>query len=343
MAILSYRKPGFVIGPESPASRAQITDLQRDLRRLGYLRRGIDGSYGQNTRRAVQALQHDLLHNSGKSSAGDGDAPVRIAGYNRGRVTAANGIADQGLVECIADILDDPAFPQLPSADDPARENQRIALQIQQLPPKLVPTLFLVAILKQESGLLHYSVPRSDDPDNFIIVGTDASSSVSYAIASRGYGVGQYTLFHHPPRPEEVRDVMLDPARNVEKSARLLRDKFDGFVAGPADRADDRIAERGAGPPVVCKYEPADPRHLRDCRNCVAAAGVRSISPGLPLYPGSASTWKATPVYPAASYTGVPMRERIGCDWPYAMRRYNGGGINSFHYQARVLKHLAAL
>jgi hypothetical protein len=30
----------------------------------------------------------------------------------------------------------------------------------------------------------------------------------------------------------------------------------------------------------------------------------------------------------------------LQCDWPYATRRYNGGGPNSFNYQAIVLKNL---
>jgi hypothetical protein len=37
----------------------------------------------------------------------------------------------------------------------------------------------------------------------------------------------------------------------------------------------------------------------------------------------------------------VPARERFGCDWPYAVRRYNGGGLPSYHYQARVLRNVA--
>jgi hypothetical protein len=37
----------------------------------------------------------------------------------------------------------------------------------------------------------------------------------------------------------------------------------------------------------------------------------------------------------------VPVRKNIGCDWPYAIRRYNGAGINSYHYQAKVLKNLS--
>ena len=36
----------------------------------------------------------------------------------------------------------------------------------------------------------------------------------------------------------------------------------------------------------------------------------------------------------------VPARATLGCDWPYAVRRYNGGGVNSYHYQYEVLQRL---
>jgi hypothetical protein len=36
----------------------------------------------------------------------------------------------------------------------------------------------------------------------------------------------------------------------------------------------------------------------------------------------------------------VPDRAKLGCDWPYAVRRYNGSGVNSYHYQYQVLQRL---
>ena len=36
----------------------------------------------------------------------------------------------------------------------------------------------------------------------------------------------------------------------------------------------------------------------------------------------------------------MPIRARFECDWPYAVRLYNGGGMDSFHYQAQVLLNL---
>ena len=43
------------------------------------------------------------------------------------------------------------------------------------------------------------------------------------------------------------------------------------------------------------------------------------------------------------AYRNVPVPSAVECDWPYAVRRYNGAGINSYHYQVRVMQHLLAL
>ncbi|MFQ6672006.1 MAG: hypothetical protein ACE5KY_01800, partial [Candidatus Tectimicrobiota bacterium] len=61
-----------------------------------------------------------------------------------------------------------------------------------------------------------------------------------------------------------------------------------------------------------------------------------------PLYEGSRHIYQPTRYYRRATYRNVPIRANVGCDWPYAVRRYNGSGINSYHYQARVLQHLGS-
>lgn len=347
MANLSYQQPGLILTRGgTAASRSQLSDLQRDLRALGYLRAVIDGVFGAGTEQAVKALQRDLLSNDGSSSGGDGPAPVRVLDYNRGRVHAVSGVVDQALVACLADILDDAKFPRLPSVADPVEQNNQIVGQIAALPSPRVPPPFLMAILLQESGLKHFHEPGAGDTDTFIVAGLDFNSQTCpERITSRGYGVGQYTLFHQPPRPDEVDSIMRDVAKNLEMAIGELRDKFDHFVNGPepATRADDRIAEAGTGPLRVCKYAANDPRFMRDCRRCAMAAGEQDIRSGVtPLYDGSPETFHPTPYYPDASYHGVPLRKNIGCDWPYAARRYNGAGVNSYHYQVRILKNLLA-
>lgn len=340
MAQLSYRQNGLVLKAGGAASTAQIRDLQRDLRRLGYLRAGVDGVFGSGTTRAVAALQFDLLNNQGRSRAGDGDAPVRVVDFNRG-VTAVTGEADQTVVESISALLDDARVPALPSAADPAAENRRIVQQLRDTPPQNVPVSFLLAILQQESGLKHYHEPAGSDQDTFITIGLDTGTGVDHVITSRGYGAGQYTLFHHPPTAAEVGDFMLDVTKNVTRAARELRDKFDHFVAGATSgtRADDRAAEIGTGPLRDCKFAAGDPRRFTGCSDCLAQAGVRDLIAHItPLYPGSTSTYEPTALRQGfTKYRSVPVRGGIGCDWPYAGRRYNGSGMDSYHYQAQVL------
>jgi len=210
------------------------------------------------------------------------------------------------------------------------------------MPADRVPPPWLLAILTQETGLMHYAVPRAaGDQDAFVIVGTDLDPADPTVIRSRGYGIGQYTLFHHPPRPEEVTGFIADALANVGRAVSELREKFASFVAGPTSSADDRMAEIGRGPLRECIFPAGDPKHKRACTECVAAAGSRDIASGTPVFPGATLLWQPTPAHPESGYTAVPRRERIPCDWPYAVRRYNGGGINSYHYQAQVLKHMA--
>jgi len=33
----------------------------------------------------------------------------------------------------------------------------------------------------------------------------------------------------------------------------------------------------------------------------------------------------------------VLIRAAVGCGWPYGVRRYNGSGVNSYWYQAKIL------
>ena len=37
----------------------------------------------------------------------------------------------------------------------------------------------------------------------------------------------------------------------------------------------------------------------------------------------------------------LPDRAEFPCDWPYAARRYNGDGLDSYHYQTQVLQRLS--
>lgn len=354
MATLSYRNTVVRRGGAG-ATDQQIRDLQRDLRRLGYLRRGVDGDFGRMTEDAVKALQFDLLHGMDREKG----APVNVKDYNKSRVADVDGVCDRDLADCISDILDDPEFPELPRADDPRAENDRIAGEIAELESDEVPVPFIMAILRQESDLHHFHQPTGKDEDTFITVGLDINAGERHIITSRGYGAGQFTLFHHPPTVAEVDDVMRDVGKNLSKAFAELREKFDHFVNGKTNStvADDRKAEHGAGPEFplrLCKFEPDDERFMRDCVRCALEAGTRRITVGERTDGGTTAgasrhhrntkhRYTKNQYYRVGSYEGVPRREKLGCDWPYATRRYNGSGNSSYHYQARVLRFLSKL
>jgi peptidoglycan hydrolase-like protein with peptidoglycan-binding domain len=338
---LSYQASGLVLKRGGGGTTTQIKDLQRDLRRLGYLRTGIDGIFGRGTEGAVQALQYDLLKNRGLGP--DGNSSVRVRDYNRSRVSTTDGLVDQNLAACIADMLADTRFCKVPSSGNPGPDNASIAAELAGMRSGEAPVPFLVGIFRQESNLKHFCEPSPKNDDNFVIVGLDLNAKGVPAITSRGYGVGQYTLFHHPPTGAEVNDFIMDVQKNITKAAQELRNKFDHFVNGNTSgtRADDRRAEFGRGSLRLCKYHEGDFRYMNDCRRCLAEAGVTDIKAGVTsFYEGSMRVYEATQYHPETEYKGVPIRKNIGCDWPYAARRYNGGGTNSYHYQAKVLLHI---
>ena len=337
MASTTFVKPGLTL-QKGMAQCQEVKDLQQALRELGYLRGGVDGNFGSGTESGVKALQYDLLNNDGKGS--DGQAPVMVRSYNKGRVADVTGVVDQNTAQCVADMLGDAAFVRLPIAADPVQANKSVVAKISTAKSTQVPVRFIAAILKQESDLKHYN-----EKDAVITVGLDTNNAgQSFAITSRGYGAGQFTIFHHPPKQEEVDDFMNNVEKNLSKAEHELREKFDKFVNGPSSTADDRQQEIGKGAMRICKYAQTDARYLTDCQQCAVAAGSRDITENVtPVYAGSPTLFTSTQYYSPASYKNIPKREAFGCDWPYAIRRYNGGGINSYHYQVRILRNVRDL
>lgn len=151
---LVYHGPGVVLRRDAGAAAPLVKALQVDLRRLGYLRSGIDGEFGEGTELAVRALQYDLLH-AGQQGA-DGEAPVALSTFNAGRVTTVTGVLDEGLAACLEDMLGDARVTRLPRSDDPARANREAFAAVETLTGLPVPRTFLLAILLQESGGQHY-------------------------------------------------------------------------------------------------------------------------------------------------------------------------------------------
>jgi hypothetical protein len=79
---------------------------------------------------------------------------------------------------------------------------------------------------------------------------------------------------------------------------------------------------------------------MRACKDCALEVGKIDISASTPLYHGSTQTYGQAKYYSNPNYIGVPDRAAFLCDWPYAVRRYNGSGPDSFNYQAKLLLDL---
>jgi hypothetical protein len=348
-AVPPYRQPGLSLAERGPDIPALVRALQLDLRSLGYLHRGIDGRFGPATTRAVRSLQWDLLRNDGSSSRNDGRAPIGIRFFNedadgRSVVAAPDGVVDEALAGCIDAMINDPRVPKLPRAIDPIAENRKAMAAIIDMEDNGSPTPFIAALVMQESAGRHFNVPSAGDGDNFVTVGFDRNNTSNPdQITSRGYGIGQLTLYHHPPRPKEIEDMIIDPVGNVQKVCAALREKLEYYVVGTKATADDRCVEHATRTLRYCKYSPADTRHMRDCQNCAVEARKINITRDTPVYAGASIGYQTDACYPSAEYLNVPDRADFPCDWPYAVRRYNGGGGASFHYQARVLLNLLTL
>ncbi|HEX4301279.1 MAG TPA: peptidoglycan-binding domain-containing protein [Rhizomicrobium sp.] len=339
-----YLQPGLTLSPSAANTPALVQALQRDLRALGYLRHGIDGQFGAGTALAIRSLRIDLMHNSGAGS--DGHAPVAIASFNDDgaggkRVTQITDDLDQSLAQCLAAMLADPRVTTLPYSDDPKSENAKALAAIGGTVSTTAPSPFIAAMIIQESDGAHYNVPRTGDSDSYVTVGLDRNdAALKDRITSRGYGIDQYTFFHHPLSAAQMAEFVADPVRNAQNGYKELRDKFDHFLVGPASTACDRDVEHPHMPLRLCKYQLSDARYMRDCKACAMAARKVDIARGTPAYDGATFGYQPDQYYPSADYMGVPDRADFQCDWPYAARRYNGSGNNSFHYQARILLNL---
>jgi peptidoglycan hydrolase-like protein with peptidoglycan-binding domain len=336
---LAYSKSG--IGGAVVASPTDIKALQHDLRSLGYLRRGIDGVFGDGTRAAIRAIQYDLLHNDG--SGPDGNAPVAVMGY-KGGVSAVTGVVDAALATCIEAMLLDTKFPKVPFSTDPISANASALSTIAGSSSTVAPIPYLLAIFRQESNSEHFAVPQSRaDVDDYVIVGLDRNDKASKdRVTSRGYGIGQFTLFHHPATEAELASYVLNPVSNVRKAEDELSAKFHGFLVSkpPGPRALDRDEEHPGLPLRMCRYGVNDPRYMSDCKACARAAGSVTLGPGTPVYKGATQTYGQAQYYAPVTYSGVPDRASFQCDWPYAVRRYNGNKSDSYNYQAIVLRNL---
>lgn len=341
----AYVRDGLTLQEGVPGYREEILALQRDLRTLGYLYMGIDGLYGSATTMAVRALQYDLLHNDGMCTHGrPARAPVAMTAFNRTeegafRVREVNGICDQPLAQALAALMEDPRVGHIPECPDPKSQNAAAEDCIAHMDGTKVPPAFALALARQESGGMHF---RNCTGDHFLTVGFEHQDPAHpERITARSYGLGQYTLFHQPPGAEELAGIT-EPERNIGMICSMLSYKFDNFILGGTRDATslDRIAVHGKAPLRHCKYAAGDPNYQKDCATCLRNMDKINIRHGTPIYPGAQVFWHITAFYSTSDYTDVPDPAAFPCDWPYAVRRYNGAGLNSYHYQAHVLQNL---
>ncbi|WP_143748427.1 peptidoglycan-binding domain-containing protein [Mesorhizobium carmichaelinearum] len=339
--LAAYQVDGLVLDGTQAGPSDAVRALQTDLRALGYLGRGIDGAFGPGSLRAVRALRYDLINNHGLSRSDDGPAPVAIADYNKGRITDIAAGFDQSLAACLADLISDSKVPKLPRSFDPLADNRAALAAVSSMTDATAPFPFILAMAVQESDSCHYCIPHGNDGDDFVSIGLDRNDKANPdRITSRGYGLGQYTIFHHPPRMEEIARFIVDPVGNVATAFAELRSKFDRDVVGPDSEADDRAAEHPVLALRLCRYPVSDKRRMADCQSCAANVPTVTIRRGTPLFQGSSKSCQPDNLYPSADYGAVPDRSAFLCDWPYAARRYNGSGLDSFHYQIRILLNL---
>src|SRR6187402_2077885 len=112
---LPYQVAGLTLSRGGNAQPELVSSLQHHLRALGYKGAGITGIFDVSTERAVRSLQVDLLKPTSRYNKVSGGA----------RVTAVTGAVDQALAHCIAAMLADPDFEQLPVSASPANDNAR--------------------------------------------------------------------------------------------------------------------------------------------------------------------------------------------------------------------------
>jgi len=112
---------------------------------------------------------------------------------------------------------------------------------------------------------------------------------------------------------------MLDPITNVEHTnvehtIRALREKFDRFILGPSATmtADDRTAEIGRQMLRACRYDPADARFQRDCRQWAMAAPPHDpVTIDTPLFPGSNDRWHPAQYHAEMHHNDLPDRKGV--------------------------------
>jgi hypothetical protein len=105
-----------------------------------------------------------------------------------------------------------------------------------------------------------------------------------------------------------------------------------GTICSPTTAA----GKDGNAPVKVKDYNGGRATGVTGSRQCLVDAGTADIREGESKFHKNTAGVFASTQYcdmnkSAALYRRVRKRANIPCDWPYAARRYNGSGINSYH------------
>lgn len=274
-------------------------------------------------KRGIKSLQFELLYNPELSK-------INYTGKLDGERTHV-------LREALKKMWDCSDIPRITKVDNPSEANSKIREIIENKLKSSFPKPLVLAVLEQESNLMWYR------KDGYPTIGLDYNNKVQpYVITSRGLFLSQRTVFDYPFKQEQLNQydsVEVDLNFVVD----LLNLKYDKFIVSKDPKTNDDLRSSSFGSEDLrgCKYETSDSRYKSDCKNCVWSGDLRDYKKDRSVL-GDKKQWvlKSSQYHKIKQYLQFPDYSKFPCDYLFSIRRYNGSGINSFHYLMRVLKHL---
>jgi len=271
---------------------------------------------------AVKSLKWELINNRSLS---------RFGNYS-----AVNDTVTNALVVTMESMVQDPEIGVVYGTKDYEGANSKVELRIKGFSSEEFPQPLMGAILYEETGLRWFR------PDGYPTIGLDFNDkSNPERITSRGFFVSQRTLFKYPVDQSRI-DSMDSLDEDLNFFSRHLENKYKKYIVSskPSVRDDLRLESFSKSELRGCKYSPDDSKYMIDCKNCVEGLKRRDYPLGVRLAKGSSWKLRKTRYHKRDGYKNMPDFKEFPCDYLFAIRRYNGGGINSFHYLMQVLEHL---
>ncbi len=289
-----------------------------------YIKR-VSENLDDKVKLAVKSVKHDLVN-----------TPFLESNFNNGKISSVDDRIDLAFVSILEDMRNDSRVGVVYRVGGFDRENSLIRGSLDSFNTEYFPVPLSKAILYEETGLKWYR------KDGYPTVGLDYNDKkISHRITSRGLFLSQRTFFSYPIQQSE-----LDGFNSLDTDMRFfsshLRSKYNNFVVSNkvASRDDLRHFSFGGSKLRGCKYDSSDARYMKDCKNCVFSLNKRTYVEGDRLAKGSGWKFRKTKYHRRDVYKSMPDFKEFPCDYLFAIRRYNGGGINSFHYLMQVLEHL---